>query len=201
MDYQHYQKSTINSYYRFRLTSPFPTPSPLFLKIKYLLHAYIFRHTNCGIRALQNLKSTVDTILYKKTRGVIKYMIKLRGANNNKMKNTKAVNSITVHVNYSPLQIIPVADQAYYDADWNSIIPTDEMAPLSGYLEWLEDKSLDETTNDDGDDDDGDSDNGCDDGRDINRRAESFIARCYEKFRLEKQESYRRYHEMMARSL
>lgn len=115
-----------------------------------------------------------------------------------KMKEMKAVNSITVRMNYSSLHILPVGDQAYYDADWNSVIPSEEIVPLSGYLEWLEDRSSDETTNDDENDN---GDDGCNDGSDINRRAESFIARCYEKFKLEKQDSCRRYQEMMARSL
>lgn len=207
MGYQQNQQSALNnSYYHFRLSSPFPPPSPLFLKIK-LLHAYIFRHTNRSVRVLRNLKSTIDAALYKGTRGAVKYIIKLigsRGANDKKMKNKKAVvNAITVHVNYSSLHILPVVDQAYYDADWNSIIPTEEITPLSGYLEWLEDRSSDETTNDEEEEEEEDDndDDGCNDGSDINRRAESFIARCYEKFKLEKQESYRRYQEMMARSL
>jgi Cotton fibre expressed protein len=203
MDYQHYQRyqqSAINSYYHFRLTSPFPPLSPLFLKIKFL-QAYFFRHANHGIRALQNLKPTINAALYKGTRAVIRYTIKLiRGANNKRMKKKKkAVNSITVHVNYSSLHILPVVDQAYYDADWNSVIHTEEITPLSGYLEWLEDNS-DETANVDEEEEE-EEDDGCNDGSDINRRAESFIARCYERFKLEKQESYRRYQEMMARSL
>ncbi|EPS62735.1 hypothetical protein M569_12057, partial [Genlisea aurea] len=45
---------------------------------------------------------------------------------------------------------------------------------------------------------------GGDDGEqchEIDRMAESFIAKCHEKFRLEKQESYRRFQEMLAGSV
>lgn len=87
----------------------------------------------------------------------------------------------------------------YYDSSWNSVICTEEGqvnvnigggeeigAQLSGYLQWLDDKNqlVEE-----------------DDGDEIDRLAEMFIAKCHEKFRLEKQESYRRYQEMLARSI
>jgi Cotton fibre expressed protein len=141
----------------------------------------------------------IDATLYKGSSGIIRYSIELiRGVNNKRMKKKKAINSIAV-VNYGSLHILPVVDQAYYDADWNSIIPTEDITPLSGYLEWLEDRSSDEATNIDDEEEVGED--GYNDGSDINRRAESFIARCYERFKLEKQESYRRYQEMMARSL
>ena len=39
------------------------------------------------------------------------------------------------------------------------------------------------------------------DGNEIDNLAKRFIARCHERFMLEKQESYRRYQEMLARSL
>ncbi|CAH9117857.1 unnamed protein product [Cuscuta europaea] len=55
-------------------------------------------------------------------------------------------------------------------------------AGLSGYLDWL----------------DGEEEVGGDD--DIDRIAEAFIADCYERFKLEKVESHRKYQEMLARS-
>lgn len=87
----------------------------------------------------------------------------------------------------------PFNDHVYYDSTWNSFV--DEMAPesqLSGYLQWLEEKNKG-------------NDNGSritvDEMNEIDRLADKFIANCHEKFRLEKQESYRRFQEMMARSV
>ncbi|XP_057783140.1 uncharacterized protein LOC131000999 [Salvia miltiorrhiza] len=54
---------------------------------------------------------------------------------------------------------------------------------LSKYLQWLEERGDEESCNE------------------IDRLADLFIADCHEKFRLEKQESYRRFQEMMARSI
>lgn len=58
---------------------------------------------------------------------------------------------------------------------------------LAGYLHWLEEKVHDD-----------DDDNGI---NRIDMLAEMFIADCHEKFRLEKQESERRFHEMLARGV
>ncbi|KAG6414081.1 hypothetical protein SASPL_126798 [Salvia splendens] len=54
---------------------------------------------------------------------------------------------------------------------------------LSKYLQWLDERGDEESCNE------------------IDRLADLFIADCHEKFRLEKQESYRRFQEMMARSV
>ncbi|CAH8265663.1 unnamed protein product [Arabidopsis lyrata] len=63
----------------------------------------------------------------------------------------------------------------------------------SQYLEWLEEK-VDENNNINDDHQSvGDED--------IDRLADIFIARCHEKFLLEKVESYRRFQDMLARSL
>lgn len=86
----------------------------------------------------------------------------------------------------------------YYDSSWNSVIPNseedgvdeDELEPqLSSYLRWLEEKHADNSTEE------------STVGDEIDRLADLFIANCHEKFRLEKQESYRRYQEMLARSI
>lgn len=84
----------------------------------------------------------------------------------------------------------------YYDSNWNSVISTDEQcgghdqeggeAQLSGYLQWLEENKVHEKSMP--------SEN------EIDKLADLFIANCHEKFMLEKQESYRRFQEMLARS-
>lgn len=69
---------------------------------------------------------------------------------------------------------------------------------LAGYLQWLEENAHD-------DDDDGDdvisTTNYEKEINKIDMLAEMFIANCHEKFRLEKQESDRRFQDMLARSL
>ncbi|CAH9135006.1 unnamed protein product [Cuscuta epithymum] len=57
-------------------------------------------------------------------------------------------------------------------------------AGLSGYLDWLDGEEEEEVGGDD----------------DIDRIAEAFIADCYERFKLEKVESHRKYQETLARS-
>lgn len=92
----------------------------------------------------------------------------------------------------------------YYDSTWNSVIPTDNdqqcdqdnhgsESQLSGYLQWLEEKKVH-----------GNCNNSMDDEIDVNeidKLADMFIARSHEKFLLEKQESYRRFQEMLAKSM
>lgn len=73
----------------------------------------------------------------------------------------------------------------------------DEDNHESRYLEWLEEK-VDGNINIIGDHHVGERDVGDDD---IDHLADMFIARCHEKFLLEKVESYRRFQEMLARSL
>lgn len=77
----------------------------------------------------------------------------------------------------------------YYDSTWNSTISTEpneeaSESQLSGYLQWLEEKPSEET-----------------EVNEIDKLADMFIASCHEKFLLEKVESYRRFQEMLARSV
>ena len=90
----------------------------------------------------------------------------------------------------------PVLEEThlYYDSTWNSMLSTDQAgddcgeSQLSGYLQWLEEKVHDNSNTET-------------DINEIDKLAEMFIASCHEKFELEKQESYRRFQEMMARSM
>nr|CAD1822949.1 unnamed protein product [Ananas comosus var. bracteatus] len=82
---------------------------------------------------------------------------------------------------------------SYYDSAWTSIISTELECgdePISGYLQWLEEKNSGGSGTAD-----------VEELNEIDRLAEKFIEMFHEKFRLEKQESYRRYQEMMARSI
>ncbi|KAG8043839.1 hypothetical protein GUJ93_ZPchr0458g22303 [Zizania palustris] len=104
---------------------------------------------------------------------------------------------------------------SHYDGStWNVVVPADveelrggcgDDADDFGYLCWLEEErssSSDDAIPAEGEYGGGD---GGGDGNittnEIDRLAERFIARCHAKFLLEKQESYRRYQEMMSRSI
>lgn len=68
----------------------------------------------------------------------------------------------------------------------------DDDSQLAGYLQWLEEKVQD----------DDDDKKACgNEMNEIDMLAEMFIANCHEKFKLEKQESDRRFHEMLARGM
>ena len=92
----------------------------------------------------------------------------------------------------------------------NVVVPAPQPAGLDGageyycgYLRWLEEEMPDEVIvlEEEEDVDGAADDGGNNDLNEIDRLAEKFIARCHAKFLLEKQESYRRYQEMMARSV
>ncbi|KAG8066605.1 hypothetical protein GUJ93_ZPchr0004g38791 [Zizania palustris] len=108
-------------------------------------------------------------------------------------------------------------EHSYYDdSTWNVVAPADaeelragcgaggDDADDCGYLCWLEEEGSSDVVvpaaeeGEDGGNGDGEGNSAM---NEIDRLAERFIARCHAKFLLEKQESYRRYQEMMARSI
>lgn len=102
----------------------------------------------------------------------------------------------------NPMSLPPRVLQGYYDSTWNSnsisseYQEIDDSSDLSGYLHWLEQKAHHHHHHHH-------QDSSAKGGHtnDIDRLADMFIANSHEKFRLEKQESYRRFQEMMARSV
>lgn len=136
-------------------------------------------------------------------------------------KNKKVVfGSFRLHYNWcsnSSSHVLPVPDpildddfinscHLYYDSTWNSIISTDQQCDqggmierqLSGYLHWLEEKK---GHHQDHHNSKAHHHHHESDINEIDKLADKFIESCHEKFRLEKQESYRRFQEMMARSM
>ncbi|KAF8398489.1 hypothetical protein HHK36_017418 [Tetracentron sinense] len=166
------------------------------MKTKTLIQSHFFRHVCRVFQALTKAKSVLLKLLKENQPNYYKDTTK-------KLKKKKKIFSsirIRVHYNWCSSHMLPMPEpdgyatsHVYYDSTWNSIIPADECedaveSQLSGYLHWLEEKEpancsaeveIDE----------------------IDRLADKFIANCHEKFRLEKQESYRRYQEMLARSM
>ncbi|XP_015069263.1 uncharacterized protein LOC107013900 [Solanum pennellii] len=132
------------------------------------------------------LKSLVQSFIFSHIyRAIAKAKSLLLQIMKKKKNNVKLfVGSFRLHYNWCSSHVMPVpvptAFDVYYDSTWNSIISSacDE-SELSGYLQWLEEK----------------------DNNDIDKLADMFIANSHERFRLEKVESYRRFQEMLARSV
>lgn len=177
-------------------TMKMPCPSSNSMKIKTLIQSHIYPHLWPIIRALTKAKSMVKDLLKKNKKSYNK---------KNRHRRNMLCSSIRFHYNWCSSHVLPMPEPAedelesshmYYDSSWNSVIPSeedggeeDDFEPqLSSYLRWLEEKhavnSAEELAVDE-----------------IDRLADMFIANCHEKFRLEKQESYRRYQEMLARSM
>ncbi|CAH8383281.1 unnamed protein product [Eruca vesicaria subsp. sativa] len=104
--------------------------------------------------------------------------------------------SFRLHYNWCSSDVVPVP-QPFPSSVSDIKGEEDDESQLSGYLEWLEHKEKDvedsEEIRDVGEVDDDDND--------IDHLADMFIANCHEKFLLEKVESYRRFQEMLQRSL
>ncbi|OIW00787.1 hypothetical protein TanjilG_19592 [Lupinus angustifolius] len=168
------------------------------MKLKNLIYTLIVSHMNRIIGAISKVKTIFIDILKDK-----------------KNKRKKIImGSFRLHYNWCSSKSFHhvISDSAtrylYYDSNWNtasSVIVADKQeggngedfhdSELVGYLQWLEENV-----------DDGGSkiisttkEKEC--NHEIDMIAEMFIANCHDKFRLEKQESDRRFQEMLARSL
>lgn len=143
------------------------------------------KSSSTSINSLK-LKSLVQSFIFSHIyRAITKAKSLLLQIMKKKKNNVKLfVGSFRLHYNWCSSHVMPVpvptAFDVYYDSTWNSIISSacDE-SELSGYLQWLEEK----------------------DNNDIDKLADMFIANSHERFRLEKVESYRRFQEMLARSV
>ncbi|KAI7998730.1 hypothetical protein LOK49_LG10G02982 [Camellia lanceoleosa] len=191
---------TFHSLNAFSMKSPLSSSSPSTLssmKLKTLIHTLIFSHMCRIARALSKAKSILIQIL--KDIQLIQFIDPLK--KNNKNKNKLFFGSFRLHYNWCSSHVVPVPSpvldglsksHAYYDSTWNSIIATEydgvAESQLSGYLHWLEEKVHEKSS-------------GGDHMNEIDKLADMFIANSHEKFMLEKQESYRRFQEMMARSV
>ncbi|KAJ9184701.1 hypothetical protein P3X46_004403 [Hevea brasiliensis] len=172
------------------------------MKIKTLIHTLIISHVCRIVRALSKAKSILAQIL--KESQPINLICSTKAIKRKHRQRKVFFGSFRLHYNWCSSHVLPVQEPVvvggYYDSTWNSVITTSEENPesqLSGYLHWLEDQKVQDKSNDNNNGDDDDEG----DVNEIDRLAEMFIASCHEKFRLEKQESYRRFQEMMARSM
>ncbi|KAJ4970179.1 hypothetical protein NE237_003278 [Protea cynaroides] len=166
------------------------------MKIKTLIQSHILRNVCRLLGALTKAKSKLIEILKENKPDY--YIDSINKSIKKKKKMKKLFGSIRADYNWCSSHVRPMdgfstAGHTYYDSTWNSVFIAEECkdgmeSQLSGYLRWLEEKVLENSTVDIEVDE-------------IDQLASKFIADCHEKFRLEKQESYRRYQEMMARSI
>ncbi|KAH6819417.1 hypothetical protein C2S51_003020 [Perilla frutescens var. frutescens] len=178
----------------FSMKSPPPPSSSSPMKLKTLFQTFIFSHMYRAARAINKAKS----LLLEHVRDMqFLHLAELKKSKNCKKK--LYFSSFRLHYNWCASHVMPLAQETYpnshiyYDASWNAVVPTSAKTTssepddgLSRYLEWLEEKGNVQ-------------DQSC--SNEIDKLADLFIANCHEKFRLEKQESYRRFQEMMARSV
>jgi Cotton fibre expressed protein len=157
-------------------------------KIKSFLHKNILPHVTHFAYALVDLKCMVFDLLSKKT--PISKLPKYQKCATTKQN--KLVSFIKLHLKWNPSHVTPITDSSqvynYTYSACDLVISAQEKhgeeERETEYLEWLEERETDES-----------------EMNEIDRLAEEFIADCHRKFLLEKQESYRRYQEMMARSV
>ncbi|KAG9142346.1 hypothetical protein Leryth_016836 [Lithospermum erythrorhizon] len=174
------------------------------MKFKTFVQTCIFSHLYKIARALAKAKSIIIELL-KDIHFLHLLELPLK---KNKNKNKLFFGSFRLHYNWCsshvmPMPMMPQELQGYtatatnhlfeyYDSSWNSLIHKEvgDDSQLSSYLQWLEEKGQEEK-----------SKSTTTDANEIDKLADMFIANCHEKFRLEKVESYRRFQEMMARSV
>ncbi|KAL9240154.1 hypothetical protein vseg_014404 [Gypsophila vaccaria] len=195
------------------------------MKIKAIINKIIFSHICRVIRALSKAK-TVFLEVFRDNQ----LMYLKQSKRKNKYRKKILFGSFRLHYNWcsSSSHVLPIPspmyegittnhnnnnnnNHIYYDSTWNSVYSTDEDGlksgqrydidgiitkeeenELSSYLQWLEEKGAKHGNSKDNEN--------CVENE-IDKLADMFIADCHEKFRLEKIESYRRYQELLARSM
>ncbi|CAL5065203.1 unnamed protein product [Urochloa decumbens] len=183
-----------------------PTKAAL-LKIRRLVRAFVSKHLGRAAVALGGATAMLLGLLSKKAAGGGELSRKLRQkqrGRDNKDPPCICGGCVEMRLNLLPPtwpEMTTVMEPleagsycSYYDPSWNTVIPAElQLPPIARYLEWPDqERQMEE------EDDEEEDSGGC---NEIDSLAERFIARCHERFMLEKQESYRRYQEMLARSL
>ncbi|XP_052173618.1 uncharacterized protein LOC127788945 [Diospyros lotus] len=190
-------------------SSPSSSSSSAHMKLRTLIHSLILSHVCRLARALSKAKSILIHVckeIQLDAQFMEPLMMMMKRSKSGCRSRTQTQNqklfygSFRLHYNWC-------SSHLYYDATWSSIIGAGveedgcgcdgdqdhHQSQLSGYLQWLEERRVHEKSAAAGDHHHHPND--------IDKLADVFIASCHEKFRLEKQESYRRFQEMMARSI
>ncbi|KAK9725698.1 hypothetical protein RND81_05G163400 [Saponaria officinalis] len=207
--------SSLHIFLTMNKSSPTTSTSISSSSIKSIINKIIFSHICRVIRALSKAK-TIFLEVFRENQ----VMYLKQSKRKNKYRKKILFGSFRLHYNWcsSSSHVLPIpspmyeginttttTNHIYYDSTWNSVYSTDEDGrnyngviskeeenELSSYLQWLEEKSAKLENSKDGE-------NRVE--NEIDKLADMFIADCHEKFRLEKIESYRRYQELLARSM
>ncbi|XP_051219521.1 uncharacterized protein [Lolium perenne] len=193
-------------------------PSSISPKIDSILHSHIYPQVGHVFRAVAKFKALlVDVILNKKKRTAAAGRSAAAGGygrstkrSGGKKRASKIAGLVKMQFTASSSPAgarrqLDYATSREYSAPWSAAateveeaVQVCDDATECGYLCWLEEEERpageEGAVQDDGDDGDVAV-------NEIDRLAEKFIARFHAKFLLEKQESYRRYQEMIARSI
>ncbi|XP_057722080.1 uncharacterized protein LOC130936107 [Arachis stenosperma] len=173
------------------------------MKLKRIIHTLIVSHMCRIIRALSKVKEFMLDILNNPTNNIIHFPY-TSSSSQKKRRNKIIMGSFRLHYNWCSSKsshVLPVPQRVYEGLCCEESSTTQsnnggEDCPdlqLAGYLRWLEEKKVQE-----GEEKEKEKEK---EMNEIDVLAEMFIANCHEKFRLEKQESDRRFQEMLARSM
>jgi len=168
------------------------------MKLKRIIHTLLVSHLCRIIRALSKVKDFIVEILKDNNNSTINFTYYPSShKKRNNIRKKIILGSFRLHYNWCSSKsshVLPVPERVYEGLFDTSEQPKSEDCPdshLAGYLQWLEEKKKvqegtkeKEIVNEN-----------------IDMLAEMFIANCHEKFKLEKQESDRKYQEMLARSI
>ncbi|KAJ0229677.1 hypothetical protein HA466_0314790 [Hirschfeldia incana] len=161
------------------------------MKLKILIQNLLAHPLYRFLRAVSRAKSIFLEISKHKNNKRKLTMFYPRKASRNQRK--IFFGSFRLHYNWCSSSVVPVPQPFPFSvSDING--EEDDESQLSGYPEWLEHEKVEdlEDIRDVGE---------VDNDKDIDLLADRFIANCHEKFLLEKVESYRRFQEMLERSL
>ncbi|XP_061346431.1 uncharacterized protein LOC133292064 [Gastrolobium bilobum] len=188
----------------FSVKSSSPSSSLSSMKLKRIIHTLIVSHMCRIIRALSKVKAVIVEIF--KDNPTIHFPYPSQKKHCNTRKKKIIMGSFRLHYNWCSSKsshVLPVPEPVY-EGLFATHLCHDSTTPeqqggddcpesqLAGYLRWLEEKKVQ------------DDNNGANNEKEMNEidmLAEMFIANCHEKFKLEKQESDRRFQEMLARSM
>ncbi|MED6203893.1 hypothetical protein PIB30_003631 [Stylosanthes scabra] len=162
-------------------------------KLKNLIQTLIVSHMCSLIRSLSKFKSIIINIIHNNFDSTIDFPAHLnKNHYSSKTANRIIMGSFRLHYNWCSSKS-STTHHHILPKKWNTVVPHQEVLvgedfhdlELAGYLQWLEEeeKNKEIIVND------------------IDLKAEVFIANSHEKFRLEKQESDRKFQEMLARGL
>ncbi|KAL1293551.1 hypothetical protein HN51_054203 [Arachis hypogaea] len=171
-------------------------------KLKNLIQTLVLSHMCRLIRSLSKFKAIILNIINNNYDSTIDFPHHHYSRKTNRI----ILGSFRLHYNWCSSKsstathhVLPVLPTN----KWNTVLPSEKQQQqevvgenfhdldLAGYLQWLEEKPHHG----------GEEDQSSKEINEIDLMAEMFIANCHEKFRLEKQESDRRFQEMLARGL